>query len=63
MRTLRISHCGARKKYGQLLPCHPSPFLKELPPELVEDADERGKQPVAAASGKSLFSAIRDSLG
>ncbi|HZI31331.1 MAG TPA: 3'-5' exonuclease, partial [Candidatus Binatia bacterium] len=36
MHTLAISHCGGRKKYGQTLPCHPSPFLKELPGELVE---------------------------
>jgi DNA helicase-2/ATP-dependent DNA helicase PcrA len=36
MQTLTISHCGGRKKYGQLMPCQPSPFLKELPEELVE---------------------------
>ena len=48
---------------GQLLPCHPSIFLKELPPELVEHADEKGKQPVAVDSGKDIFAAMRDSLG
>jgi superfamily I DNA/RNA helicase len=63
MRTLTISHCVGRKKYGQLLPCHASPFLKELPPELVEHADEKGKQPVPADSGKRLFDAIREGLG
>jgi DNA helicase-2/ATP-dependent DNA helicase PcrA len=26
MQTLTISHCGGRKKYGTLMPCHPSPF-------------------------------------
>ncbi len=31
MQTLNISHCAGRKKYGQVMPCHPSPFLKELP--------------------------------
>ena len=31
MQTLTISHCGGRKKYGAIMPCHPSPFLKELP--------------------------------
>ena len=45
MHTLTISHCGGRKKYGQLLPCHPSPFLRELPPELVEDASAAAKPP------------------
>jgi superfamily I DNA/RNA helicase len=61
--TLTISHCGGRKKYGQLLPCHPSQFLKELPEELVEHADEKAKTPVAAESGKSMFAAMRDALG
>jgi superfamily I DNA/RNA helicase len=31
MHTLFISHCAGRRKYGQVMPCHPSPFLKELP--------------------------------
>ena len=55
MLTLTISHCGGRKKYGQLLPCHPSPFLKELPEELVEHSDSKSKTPVAPESGK-IFS-------
>jgi hypothetical protein len=44
------------------MPCHPSPFLKELPPELVELADEKAKQPVTVDSGKSRFSAMRSAL-
>jgi superfamily I DNA/RNA helicase len=63
MQTLTISHCAGRKKYGQLLPCHPSQFLKELPPELIEHADEKAKTPVAAESGKDMFAAMRDALG
>ncbi|HKI69315.1 MAG TPA: UvrD-helicase domain-containing protein [Verrucomicrobiae bacterium] len=63
MQTLTISHCGGRKKYGQIMPCHPSPFLKELPPDVVEHADEKAKQPVATESGKSLFAAMREALG
>jgi DNA helicase II / ATP-dependent DNA helicase PcrA len=62
MEGLSISHCAGRKKYGQVMPCHPSPFLNELPPELVEHADEKAKTPVAPESGKGLFSALRDSL-
>lgn len=61
--TLRLSYCLGRKKYGQSMPCHPSPFLKELPQELVENASERSKQPIAATSGKSMFAAMRDALG
>ncbi|HLP77310.1 MAG TPA: UvrD-helicase domain-containing protein [Candidatus Paceibacterota bacterium] len=63
MISLSISHCGGRKKYGQVLPCHPSPFLKELPAELVEHADEKAKTPVAPSSGKDMFAAMRDMLG
>ena len=62
MQTLRLSYCLGRKKYGQVMPCHPSPFLKELPAELVEDAAERSKQPVAADSGQSIFAAMRQAL-
>ncbi|MGO8927523.1 MAG: ATP-dependent helicase [Limisphaerales bacterium] len=63
MQTLTISHCGGRKKYGALVPCHPSPFLNELPPELVEHADEKAKQPVTPESSKRKFALLRDSLG
>jgi superfamily I DNA/RNA helicase len=63
MLTLTISHCGGRKKYGQLLPCQPSPFLKELPEELVEHSDEKSKQPVSDATGKDFFAAMREAIG
>jgi superfamily I DNA/RNA helicase len=63
MQTLTISHCAARKKFGQLNPCHPSQFLNELPEELVEHGDEKGKEPVGAESGKDMFALIRNSIG
>jgi superfamily I DNA/RNA helicase len=63
MLTLTISHCASRKKYGQLLPCHPSRFLKELPSELVEEAEAKDKKPVSEAVGKSLFDAMREAVG
>jgi superfamily I DNA/RNA helicase len=59
MQTLTISHCAGRRKYGQVLPCHPSPFLKELPEDLVEHADGKHRQPVSPAAGKDLFAAMR----
>jgi superfamily I DNA/RNA helicase len=62
MQTLTISHCGGRKKYGQVLPCQPSPFLKELPEELVEHADAKSKTPVEQESGKKLFAAMRQAV-
>jgi superfamily I DNA/RNA helicase len=59
MLSLTISHCAGRKKYGQVLPCHPSPFLKELPADLVETEDEKNKKPVELNTGKNLFAAMR----
>jgi len=63
MQTLTISHCASRKKYGQGMPCHPSSFLRDLPAELVEHADEMAKKPVSAESGRDQFAAIRAALG
>jgi superfamily I DNA/RNA helicase len=59
MQTLTLSHCAARKKYGELRPCHPSPFLREIPPELVDSADEQGSKPVSVEAGKNFFAAMR----
>jgi superfamily I DNA/RNA helicase len=61
-RTLRISHCLGRKRYGQVMPCHPSPFLKELPEDCVEDAETAGLDPVRSDAGSVWFSAMRAAL-
>ena len=63
MESLTMSHCLSRKKYGQPMPCHPSPFLKEVPEDFIERAEDRAKAPVTAAAGKSMFAAMRESLG
>jgi superfamily I DNA/RNA helicase len=62
MQTLTVSYCCGRKKYGQVVPCHPSPFLKELPAELVEDASTRSNEPVSLETGKNLFAAMKASI-
>jgi len=62
MLTLTITHCGGRKKYGQLTPCQPSPFLKELPQDLVEDASAKARRPVTSEAGKDMFDAIRRAI-
>jgi superfamily I DNA/RNA helicase len=63
MNSLTISHCETRKKYGDAIACHPSPFLRELPPDLVQDGDEKAKQPVEVNTGKSLFASMREAAG
>jgi ATP-dependent DNA helicase UvrD/PcrA len=62
MQSLAVSHCRGRKRYGQLMPCYPSPFLKELPEDLVEHADVKAKEPVTVDSGKDMFAAMRAAL-
>ncbi len=62
-KTLNISHCEARKKYGDMIGCHPSPFLKEIPEELIENGAEKGKEPVEAGQGGDMFAAMREALG
>ena len=61
MRALTITHCLNRKKFGQLIPCHPSSFLRELPEELCENMSEGG-EPVSEADGKEMFAAMRELL-
>lgn len=60
--TLRLGHCAARRKYGQLTPCHPSGFLKELPAELLERAELRAREPVSAEAARAWFAAMREKL-
>jgi DNA helicase-2/ATP-dependent DNA helicase PcrA len=62
MQLLTLSHCAGRMRYGQLMPCHPSRFLKELPPELVEDADARDKEPLNPDAGKKMFDVLRSAI-
>jgi hypothetical protein len=63
MQTLTLSHCVARKKYGIMTPCHPSPFLREIPPDLLESSDAKAKEPVSVETGKNLFAAMRLAAG
>ena len=63
MQTLSLSHCEGRKKYGQVIACHPSPFLKEMPSDLIENAAVKAKQPVTVDTGKSLFAGLRAAIG
>ena len=60
--SLTISHCAGRKKYGKIVPCHPSPFLNELPEDLVVHADERSNELIPVQAGKDLFNAMRTSI-
>ena len=60
--TLRISHCRGRRRYTQVLPCHPSPFLQELPPDCIEDMEAAAARVVEKEAGGDWFKAMRDAL-
>ncbi|MHC1766539.1 MAG: ATP-dependent helicase [Verrucomicrobiia bacterium] len=62
MLTLSISYCLARKKFGEAVQCHPSPFLKELPQELIEEADAKSATPITVETGKSFFDSLRATI-
>lgn len=59
MQTLTLTYCAGRRRYAQVLPSHPSSFLRELPPELVEHEASTARRPVKPEAGKGLFAALR----
>jgi superfamily I DNA/RNA helicase len=63
-RTLALTWCGHRIKYGSPSPCTPSSFIKELPPEWIEhsSATQILNAPVAETVVKSRFGALRAAL-
>jgi superfamily I DNA/RNA helicase len=65
MRTLTLSWCRNRIKYGSAVPCFPSSFLKEFPGECVEHCHGGAilNAPVQEARAKAGFSSILEALG
>jgi superfamily I DNA/RNA helicase len=64
MRTLTLIHCRNRTKYGSVVSCAPSSFIKELAPEFLDKIDlaKMLSEPVAEASAKSRFAQMRAAL-
>ena len=63
-RTLTMSYCFSRFRYGGSIPCTPSSFIKELDPTLLERIDLKKlmNTPVEAPAAKSRFAAMRAAL-
>ncbi|HEV2097060.1 MAG TPA: 3'-5' exonuclease, partial [Chthoniobacterales bacterium] len=61
MRTLTLSYCRDRMKFGRVTPCHPSSFVKELSPEFVEQVNlaKLLSTPVAQSTAKGRFAQMR----
>ncbi|HWB58279.1 MAG TPA: UvrD-helicase domain-containing protein [Chthoniobacteraceae bacterium] len=65
MKTLTVTHCHNRLKFGSTSPCHPSSFIKELNPDCIEHVDlvKVKNTPVDHETAKSRFDQIRAVLG
>ena len=65
MRTLTMTYCRDRMKYGSAAPCHPSSFIKELSQEWLEckNLTEMMNAPVQEAAAKNGFARMRELLG
>jgi len=63
-KTLGLTWCRDRIKYGSAMPCTASSFLKELPPEWTvhQNAGQIMSTPVEHASGTSKFAALKAML-
>ncbi len=64
-RTLCLSWCDHRMRYGQIMPCTRSSFLREIDPALIveESYHELQNRPATEATAKLHFAAIREMLG
>jgi DNA helicase II / ATP-dependent DNA helicase PcrA len=64
MRTLTLTYCRDRMKYGSPSPCHPSSFIKELPEEWLvkKNLSEILSAPVQETAAKNSFARMREML-
>ena len=61
MKTLTLSHCRDRIKFGSVMPCHPSSFIKELPDDRIEIVDlaKLLNTPLAEETAKTRFAQLK----
>jgi len=64
MKSLTITHCRNRNKFGSAMSCRPSPFLKEAEGEgvLVESYEDIMSRPVAEEDIVTSFASLRAML-
>jgi DNA helicase-2/ATP-dependent DNA helicase PcrA len=61
-RRLILSSCHTRRRRGELKPAEPSPFLEELPRELL-DFQELEEKELAPEDASRLFARMKEGLG
>jgi superfamily I DNA/RNA helicase len=64
MRSLTLTHCRARTKFGSAVSCQPSSFIKELAPEFIEEINLQKllSTPVTESTAKSRFAQMRAAI-
>ena len=60
--ALTMSHCEYRKKYGEQIPGNPSPFLKEIPEDLLFYGNGADAEPASEKDGIDFFAGLKASL-
>ena len=65
MRTLTLTHCRARLRFGSSVPCQPSSFLRELPAEHLHQTNSETllNTPVSDSDARTSFAQLRAALG
>jgi DNA helicase II / ATP-dependent DNA helicase PcrA len=64
MRSLTLTHCRGRMKFGSAVSCQPSSFIKELAPEFIENVnlEKLLNSPVTQTTAKSRFAQMRAAI-
>ena len=61
-KTLTLSYCSHRSRYGEIISCEPSRFLSELPEEDLEWANVPQEPEVQKERGKAHLAQLKDML-
>ena len=59
---LTMSYCEYRKKYGEQIPSNPSPFLKEIPEDLLIYGNGVNAEAASEEEGLNFFAGLKASL-
>ena len=61
-KTLTLSYCSHRSRYGEIISCEPSRFLDELPKEDLEWANAPQEPEVQKERGKAHLAQLKNML-
>jgi DNA helicase II / ATP-dependent DNA helicase PcrA len=64
MRSLTLTHCRGRMKFGSAVSCQPSSFIKELASEFIDEVNLQKllSAPVTETTAKSRFAQMRAAI-